>query len=127
MHALVMDMDEGRDHHPWIVLASEWPSEHEEASGHFIHYVQDDDPVGILPGGRDWTSIAKTLPLRTSSEVPVLRQFGLDFEFGVVDSVSVGHLGLVLGLTQTLWTLQNGTGTVRRKKRSASQETARSI
>lgn len=40
-HILVMDMEEGRDHHPWFVLASEWPSMFEDAEGSFTTYADD--------------------------------------------------------------------------------------
>lgn len=40
-HALVMDMDEGRNRHPWIVLASHWPSEFEDAEGNFTTYAEE--------------------------------------------------------------------------------------
>ena len=36
-HALVMDMDRGRDRHPWVVLASEWPAPHTEVN--FFRYA----------------------------------------------------------------------------------------
>lgn len=39
-HALVMDMDKGRDRHPWFVLPSHWPSEFEDADGNFTTYAE---------------------------------------------------------------------------------------
>lgn len=87
-HASVMDMDEGRDRHPRLVLASQWPSEFEDAEGNFTTYAEkrvlrgDATQPGVLPSGRDRIAIAK---LRVndegSSQVPMLKRFGPGFEF----------------------------------------------
>lgn len=88
-HVLVMVMDEGRDRHPWIVLASHWPSEFEDVEGRFTTYAevngQRDDPSqpGLLPGGRNRTSVAKIVPFNKAADKggPVLKQIGPDFNF----------------------------------------------
>jgi len=87
-HALVMDMDEGRDRHPWLVLASHWPSEFEDAEGNFTTFAEkkvlrgDFMQPGVLPGGRDRIAIAKLWANdQGSSPIPMLRRFGPDFEF----------------------------------------------
>lgn len=55
-HALVMDMDRRRDHHPWMVLASQWPDVNGDQPEKSTYEAQqrprrDDDPVpGIFPG-----------------------------------------------------------------------------
>jgi len=90
-HALVMDMDEGRDRHPWYVLASHWPSEFEDADGNFTTYAEkkvlrgDFMQPGVLPGGRDRIAIAKLWANdQGSSPIPMLRRFGPDFEYEVL-------------------------------------------
>ena len=91
-HVLVMDMDEGRDHHPWFVLASEWPSEIEDAEGGFITYAEkkvlrnDASQPGVLPGGKNRTPVAKLYvnEQKDIPDVPMLKRFGPDFEFEVI-------------------------------------------
>ena len=89
-HALVMDMDHGRDRHPWVVLASQWPAPHTEVD--VFRYKaprrprRDDDEVrGIFPGDKTRTPVAKLLHIgeQTPSQrsQPFLMQFGPDFKF----------------------------------------------
>ena len=89
-HVLMIDMDGGRNRHPWIVLASQWPREFEDADGGFTDYAErrvlrdDSTQPGVLPGGHNRTSIARIDPMDKSSEAPVLKQFGPNFAFSVV-------------------------------------------
>ncbi|KAL8692480.1 MAG: hypothetical protein Q9218_002516 [Villophora microphyllina] len=71
-HMLILDMAEGRDHHPWIVLASQADKKVEP---------NDYSQPGVLPGGKNRTPVAKIIPLDKSSKGPVLLQLGFDFEF----------------------------------------------
>jgi len=92
-HALVMDMDRGRDHHPWIVLASQWPNDdHPEE---FTYKAEkrtrrDDDPIhGIFPGDHTRTLVAKLIHVDEKSltneqrATPFLKQFGPNFSFNL--------------------------------------------
>jgi len=99
-HALVMDMDEGRDCHPWLVLASHWPSEFEDAEGNFTTYAEkkvlrgDATQPGVLPGGRDRIAVAKLWASdQGSSQVPMLKRFGPEFEFEVLELGAGGSCG----------------------------------
>lgn len=62
-----MDMDRRRDHHPWIVLASQWPDVNGDQPEKSTYEAQqrprrDDDPVpGIFPGDHTRTVIAKLI------------------------------------------------------------------
>ena len=82
-----MDLDETRDNHPWFVLASEWPSKEVNALGDsticapFSAFQHDSFQPGILPGGHNRTVLGKVLPMDGSSTLPVLKQFGPDFNF----------------------------------------------
>jgi len=89
-HVLVMDMDAGRDRHPWFVLASEWPSEFEDVNGGFTTYAEarvdrdDASQPGVLPDGKNRTPVARIVPYKRSDarSIPVLlKQFGPDFDF----------------------------------------------
>lgn len=86
-HVLVMDMDETRDRHPWFVLASEWPTDFEDANGDFTAYapatVDRDDSTqpGVLPGGRNRTVVGKVVPMTQPRKVPILKRFGPHFNF----------------------------------------------
>lgn len=86
-HSLVIDLDETRDHHPWFVLASEWPSKYVNAAGDSTicapFSVDRDDAYqpGVLPGGHNRTVLGMVLPMVESSSLPVLKQFGPDFNF----------------------------------------------
>ena len=88
-HVLAVDMDVTRKHHPWFILASEWPSDLEDAEGGFMvsvpQTVPADDPTqpGILSGGSNRTPLGKVIPMMESGYVPVLKQFGPDFDFRV--------------------------------------------
>lgn len=92
-HVLVMDMERGRDHHPWIVLASEWhdligegkngdgmcyaPRQVKRDAEEYIH--------GIFPGDSRRTPIAKLEPLKGEpvSSLPFLKQLGPSLNFGL--------------------------------------------
>ena len=91
-HVLVMDMDEGRDHHPWFVLASEWPSRFEDTDGNFTTYAEkkvmrdDFTQPGVLPGGKNRTPVAKIYvnEEKDISGLPMLKRFGPNFEFELI-------------------------------------------
>ncbi|KAL8792547.1 MAG: hypothetical protein Q9195_004846 [Heterodermia aff. obscurata] len=86
-HVLVMDMERGRDHHPWIVLASEWRDingDGDDGLG-FFHApsrVELDTPGvhGIFPGDTRRTPVAKLVHKgdHSASELPFLKQLGPD-------------------------------------------------
>ena len=85
-HVLVMDMDQGRQHHPWIVLASGWPNEEENGDGEFTTYAKtkvvrdDSSQPGVLPGDRNRTPVAKLEAMDNSNDEPFIRRFGPGFE-----------------------------------------------
>lgn len=94
-HVLVVDMDHGRDRHPWFVLSSKVPSYEEQEDGDFFIHVparlsfsndffdyQISD-MGILLGDRERTPVGRIEPKDPSNPVPVLQQFGPDFEFDI--------------------------------------------
>ncbi|KAL8825092.1 MAG: hypothetical protein Q9191_004626 [Dirinaria sp. TL-2023a] len=86
-HVLVMDMDAGRNRHPWFVLASHWPSESEDEDGGFTTYADkevardDAHQPGVFPGETNRTPVAKIVPYGESDERPILKQFGPNFNF----------------------------------------------
>ena len=84
-HVMVMDMERGRDHHPWIILASEWPDligEGTNGDGMCYaprHVKRDAEDVhGVFPGDSRRTIIAKIEPLEGEpvANLPFLKQFG---------------------------------------------------
>lgn len=89
-HVLVMDMDRGRDHHPWVVLASQWPSSNGDPES-FVTKAparprrDADDVQGIFPGDKTRTPVAKLIhigaPTASQASKPFLKQFGPDFKF----------------------------------------------
>ncbi len=94
-HALVMDMDRGRDHHPWIVLASQWPDVNGDQPEKSTYEAQqrprrDDDPVpGLFSGDHTRTVIARLIHVDEKSftdgqrATPFLQQFGPHFSFNL--------------------------------------------
>ena len=82
-HALVIDLDEGRNFHPWLVLSSKVPTKDDPKiilPNEVL--VNDISQTGVLPRDRNRTSVAKILP--TSNEKgnrPALLQLGKDFSF----------------------------------------------
>lgn len=89
---LVMDMGDKtfRDRQPWLILASQWPTDGEETSEGTFYYlagdkVARDDPSvpGVFPGGSNRTPICMITPKNksASSSKPVLKRFGENFEF----------------------------------------------
>lgn len=91
-HVLVMDMDKGRKRHPWLVLASEWPADIEEAEEGFTIYADketihgDTTQRGVLPGGNSRTPVAKVHVPKAEgpSDLPILQRFGPNFVFEVI-------------------------------------------
>ena len=90
-HVLVMDMDEGRNRHPWFVLASQWPDErdvplNDDFTIYAEKHVKRNDPnvYGVFLEDRNRTPIARLrYPASTAASGPMLLQFGPDFEFDV--------------------------------------------
>lgn len=86
-HALVIDMENGRGHQPWFVLASHWPVNDETPDGSFVVHADrrvarnDSTQHGVLPGGRNRTPVA--MVESSDKKSPVLKQFGPNFEFSV--------------------------------------------
>ncbi|KAL8763144.1 MAG: hypothetical protein Q9184_000989 [Pyrenodesmia sp. 2 TL-2023] len=91
-HVLVIDMDERHVRHrqPWLVLASQWPTDGEETpASEFTWYADetvdrgDKEQPGVFPGDRNRTPICRIRPLRGEKpeEGPVLKQLGEHFDF----------------------------------------------
>ncbi|KAL8935867.1 MAG: hypothetical protein Q9216_005218 [Gyalolechia sp. 2 TL-2023] len=90
-HVLVVDMDDRAVRHrqPWLVLASEWPTDGDETpEGGFTLYAGDkvmrDDPnvPGVFPGDNNRTPICCIKPLQESKGgKPVISRLGDDFDF----------------------------------------------
>ena len=90
-HVLVMDMDVGRQHHPWFILASEWPNDFENVPWDGDEMVRAekkvarDDPLvhGVFPGDRNHTPIARLRHYGTAwnKSRPFILQFGEGFQF----------------------------------------------
>ncbi|KAL8949649.1 MAG: hypothetical protein Q9222_004250 [Ikaeria aurantiellina] len=95
-HLLVVDMDDRsvRRRSPWIILASEWPTDGEETpAGSFTWsaektVIRDDQYTeGVFPGDLNQTSIAAVKPMENSQVVPgndnMLQLFGEDFHLSL--------------------------------------------
>ena len=90
-HILVMDMGVGRNHHPWIVLTSQWPGPDEDGDDGYGNLLapakarMDDKRVrGIFRGDTRRTPVAKLVNLGgVASQQPFMFQFGPDFSFGL--------------------------------------------
>ena len=93
-HVLVIDADEGRDHHPWLILATEWPMEDGDMDwdGNDMHHAEkrvksnDASARGVLPRDKNRTPIArlKHYGQKTNPTKLFLAQLGPDFEFDLV-------------------------------------------
>ena len=85
-HVLVMDMDEGRERHPWIVLAAEWHDDCTESTIYAEKHVawNDHNAHGVLSGDRNRIPIARICNSKDAPVVgPMLLQFSSSFEFDV--------------------------------------------
>ncbi|KAL8685432.1 MAG: hypothetical protein Q9218_007765 [Villophora microphyllina] len=91
-HVLVMDMDWDRDHHPWIILAKQWPNEDPHDPENFLYYAQrkptlhEDGVGGMLPGDIKRTTIARLVhhgKIPDNETRPFIKQFGEGFQFGL--------------------------------------------
>ncbi|KAL8684901.1 MAG: hypothetical protein Q9218_008081, partial [Villophora microphyllina] len=94
-----------RHHHPWLVLASEWPSDTVQM-GHprdaqVYEFAEkraklNDEVKGVLPGDKNRTTVARLCDYgpkaAEQSSQPILKQFGKDFEFDldVSDGATAG-------------------------------------
>lgn len=88
-----MDMDTGRERHPSMILASQWPKDPKDNSGDDeTFFIRLPDVVarnqsmtyGVFPGEHHRTTICQILPLPAKrtlpSNGPLLKQFGPNFE-----------------------------------------------
>lgn len=84
-HALVVDMEPGRDRQPWIVLASKWPEDSywEDIEGDGYQYVDEYRSWGVLPGDRKRTIVGKIKAMDSSFQGSILRAFDPNFSFTV--------------------------------------------
>ena len=91
-HVLVMDMGDkrARHRHPWMILASKWPTDGEEtAEGEFYyrakeHVLRDaSNEPGVFPGDNNRTPICRIEPL-VDDQRPVILQLGPNFHFNPV-------------------------------------------
>ena len=94
-HVLVMDMGdrESRRRQPWLILASEWPTDHWNVQiDNFDTYAQD--RVCNLPGHDREITIGRIEPLEESAgdDIPILRRLGEDFEFKLVPPEAHNHM-----------------------------------
>ena len=90
-HVLVIDMDDKNLRHrqPWLVLASEWPTDGGETQETTFAYRAretvlrpDKGAAGVLPGDNNRTPICKICPVDESkNDIPVLKRFWEGFEF----------------------------------------------
>ena len=89
-HVLVIDMGlkRVRKRHPWFVLAHEWPTDGEETEdGNFEFHAKervlfnDSGEAGVFPGDNNRTPICRIDAMNKTSNRPVIRQFGSNFNF----------------------------------------------
>ena len=91
-HVLVMDMGDkrARHRHPWMILASKWPTDGEETAEGEDYYRAEEhvlrdasDERGIFPGDHTRTPICRIEPL-AGDQRPVVLQLGPEFLFNPV-------------------------------------------
>lgn len=91
-HVLVIDMDDRdvRQRQPWLILASEWPTDGAETpEGGFTIYADekvgrnDRTVPGVFPGDNNRTPICRIMPMNKKGQknIPVLQQLGDNFNF----------------------------------------------
>ncbi|KAL8652350.1 MAG: hypothetical protein Q9226_004311 [Calogaya cf. arnoldii] len=91
-HVLVIDMDDRdiRQRQPWLVLASEWPTDGTETSeGKFTIQAEktvgrnDRTAAGVFPNDNNRTPICRIMPKKGKGKgnIPVLQQLGDNFNF----------------------------------------------
>ena len=91
-HALVVDLEPGRERNPWIVLAYEWPNDGEETYDddymeHAPQVVDRDDEwtAGVFPGDKNRTTVGKIIPFEDENiKGSLLPHFGREFKFNVL-------------------------------------------
>ncbi|KAL9603177.1 MAG: hypothetical protein Q9219_001380 [cf. Caloplaca sp. 3 TL-2023] len=93
-HALVADVEKGRNLHPWIVLASTFPNDNmDDHYGSETIVVpeevdrddsEDEDEYGVLPGDNNRTPVGKIIPIGETTTEPVITLLGLNFNFTVL-------------------------------------------
>lgn len=115
-HVLVINMDRGRDRHPWIILAESW-LDHNGEGGDDGDVVEDwddandegdigrliirakknakkgvDGVYGVLPGDDARTPIAKFAHVKhdENDQRPFVKQFGVGFEFELLHPGGIG-------------------------------------
>lgn len=85
-HVLVLDVEKGRDRHPWIMLAKTWETDEDEPKTITVpDRVRrgDRSAFGVFPGNQNRTTIAKLVPIEDSraKPTPLLKQMGSNFTF----------------------------------------------
>ncbi|KAL8657348.1 MAG: hypothetical protein Q9226_001997 [Calogaya cf. arnoldii] len=91
-HVLVIDMGEGRNRHPWIILTNEWKRNVEfdywTVEAHQNIGKNDDEAPGVFPGYSERTTVVRLMALSPSSENCSLPSwFGSDFSFTLRKSI----------------------------------------
>lgn len=104
-HVLVIDMDDRtiRSRQPWLVLASEWPTDGEQTpEDDFTIRAEeivdrgDNSQPGVFPGDRNRTPICCVKPMAPTTGL-VLQQLGIGFNFKPV-RVSGNHHAVIKDL-----------------------------
>ena len=91
-HALVVNLEPGRERNPWIVLASTWPNDGQDTfDGDYMEFApevvdRDNDWTGgVLPGDKNRTPVGKIIPFNKKNiKGSILPHFGRDFKFNVM-------------------------------------------
>ncbi|KAL8936803.1 MAG: hypothetical protein Q9211_004011 [Gyalolechia sp. 1 TL-2023] len=86
-HVLVLDVEKGRDRHPWIMLAKTWETDDDEPKTITVPdrvRKGDRSAFGVFPGNQNRTTVAKLVPISSDSRAqstPVLKRMGSNFTF----------------------------------------------
>ncbi|KAI4185822.1 MAG: hypothetical protein LQ346_005818 [Caloplaca aetnensis] len=88
-HVMVIDLD-SETRQPWLILAKTWTDDEDEPMTFTApDYVAkgDSSTVGVFPGNKNRTTIAKVMPFGPSSlnNMPLLLQFGPECQFGLYE------------------------------------------
>ncbi len=84
-HVMVIDLD-SETRQPWLILAKTWTDDEDEPMTFTVpDYVAkgDSSTVGVFPGNKNRTTIAKVMPFGPSSRshLPLLLQIGPECQF----------------------------------------------
>ncbi|KAL8903190.1 MAG: hypothetical protein Q9207_004083 [Kuettlingeria erythrocarpa] len=88
-HVMVIDLD-SNPRQPWLILAKTWTDAEDEAETFTApdRVAKDDtSALGVFPGNKNRTTIAKLVPYGPSSvsTAPLLLQFGPECHFGLLE------------------------------------------